>query len=68
MRQRKNWIVGDPATGLPLDQIEPLSLRAHALLVRSDESPAVATGFLDLAGAIEMLAGMEYHHGNFVRV
>jgi hypothetical protein len=53
---------------IPLEQIERLSIRAHALLARSDSSPAVAAGFIDIQGAIEMLSGLEYHHDNFVRI
>lgn len=68
MRERRQWIVGDPTGGLPLDQIKCRSIRAHSLIARSDASPAVTAGFLDLHGAAEMLAGLEYHHENFVRI
>jgi hypothetical protein len=52
----------DPDPSVPIDEIRPLSRRAHVLMLRNRTKPLLAEGFLNIAGAIEMLAGLEYHH------
>jgi hypothetical protein len=62
-----NYYSRDPNEGVALEDILPLSARARALVVRSRQRSLLKVGFINIAGAIEMLAGMEYHHRNLVR-
>jgi hypothetical protein len=62
-----NFSGADPQPGIPLAAISPLSQRANALMMRNRNKPALLEGFLNVLGAIEMLAGLEYHHDNVVR-
>ncbi len=57
----------DAWPSLPLGDIYPLSVRAESWLARasrqggfSDKSPA------QIAGAVSMLCGLDYHHGQFM--
>lgn len=61
---RSDWCFDDPAPGVPLSDIEPISKRSEALVTRS-ESPLLSTHFLQIFGAVSMLAGLDYHFQNF---
>lgn len=63
-----NFSGSDPLPGMTLESISPLSLRAYVLMIRSRDKPLLQEGFLNIAGAIEMLSGLEYHHDNVVRL
>jgi hypothetical protein len=45
-----------------------VSERAIALMMRNRNIPILNTDSLRIYGAVEMVAGMEYHHDNFVRL
>jgi hypothetical protein len=68
VRSIDNYSVFDPNEGVPLQEIARLSMRATSLLVRNKNNPLLRTGFVNVIGAIEMLAGMEYHHDNIMRL
>ena len=68
MTNIEHWNIQDPMPGVALDAIEPLSQRAWVLMTRNRQSPVLALGFVNVAGAIEMMTGMDYHHDNFVRI
>lgn len=57
----------DPDPGRSLEEIRPLSRRAYSLMIRSRTKPLLQERFLNIVGAIEMVAGLEYHHDNIVR-
>jgi len=63
-----NFNVADPRPGVALDDIQPASERAFALLIRNRTKPLLKEGFVNIVGAIEMLSGLEYHHDNIVRL
>jgi len=63
-----NWRVTDPRPQEPLDLIRPFSERAHALVSRNSAKPILRTHFLQVAGAVSMLKGLDYHRDNFVRI
>jgi len=63
----KNWRIDDPRPGVPLTEIHPHSSRAWALLSRSKERDVVHQHLIRIVGAIDMLAGLEYHRANFCR-
>jgi hypothetical protein len=44
----------DPDPSVPIDEIRPLSRRAHVLMLRNRTKPLLAERFLNIAGAIEM--------------
>jgi len=67
MKSIANWNVQDPAPGLPLVEIPVPHTRARALMSRSRSSRALQIGFINIAGAITMLNGLQYHHDNFCR-
>jgi len=58
----------DPDPGVPIADILPLSRRAYALMIRNRKKPLLDEAFLSIAGAIEMLSGLEYHHDNIARL
>lgn len=62
------WNVPDPAPNVPICQIPRIADRAIALMVRNRSKPLQNTSFLQIFGAVEMVAGMEYHYDNFVRL
>lgn len=64
----RNFSGADPLPGVPLEMISPLSKRAYVLMMRSRDKALLHEGFLNIAGAIEMLAGLEYHHDNVLRL
>jgi hypothetical protein len=61
-------VASDPYADLALEQIQVLSQRAHSLMLRNRTKPLFREGFLNIVGAIEILAGLEYHHDNTVRL
>lgn len=65
LNDRRNWNMADPHEGIPLELIEPLSARAHSLLVRS-KSPLLHEHFMQIGGVVSILSGLTYHHDNFV--
>jgi hypothetical protein len=62
----KYWKLLDPAPNVPICKIPRIADRAIALMARNRDKPLLNTGFLHIYGAIEMVAGMEYHYDNFV--
>lgn len=62
-----DWNIRDPAPGIALDQIALASERALAMMLRDRSKPILKRAFINILGAIEMIAGMEYHRDNFVR-
>ncbi|TRW89741.1 hypothetical protein [Candidatus Methylobacter oryzae] len=64
---RDRWCSDDPAPDCDLSDIETVSLRAKAMLVRST-SNLVRSDFVQLNGAVVMLSGMDYHYRNFVKL
>jgi hypothetical protein len=64
----KHWNFPDPAPNIPISQIPRVSERAIALMARNRDKPLLNTDFLRIYGAVEMVAGMEYHYENFVRL
>ena len=65
MQNIGNFNIFDRHENRSLDEIGPLHERARSLLVRNRGKPLLKTGFMTIIGAIEMLAGLEYHHRNF---
>jgi len=63
-----NFNASDPHAGIELEQIPVLWQRARSLMLRNRTKPLLREGFLNIVGAIEMLAGLEYHHDNIVRL
>jgi hypothetical protein len=63
-----NFNASDPYASIELEQIQPLSERARSLMLRNRTKPLLREGFLNIVGAIEMLAGLEYHRDNIVRL
>ncbi len=64
-----DWNIKDINSDKELDTIEPLPARARSLLIRNRGKPLLKQyGFLNVLGAVEMLEGLEYHHGNIVRI
>ena len=63
-----NFNTSDPNEGIELEQIQLLSQRARSLMLRNRTKPLLREGFLNIVGVIEMLAGLEYHHDNIVRL
>jgi hypothetical protein len=64
----QSWNIQDPMPGAVVGAIEPISCRALVLMIRNRQSPILAGGFGNVAGAIEMMAGLDYHHDNFARI
>lgn len=62
------WNLQDTFDGVPLEDIQPLSQRARSLLARNRNKPLPKTGFVNVIGAIEILAGLEYHYENLIRI
>jgi len=63
------WILVDEFPNQQLDSIFPLSKRAVCLIARKqNEKTILNTNFLNIQGAVEMMLGMDYHHGNFMRI
>jgi len=63
-----NWRLNDPRPGEPLESIQPVSVRARALISRSIDKPILHTNFLQIAGAVTMLKGLDYHHDRFIEI
>jgi hypothetical protein len=64
----RNWGVRDPSPDDPLDQVYPISKRAHALISRNTAQRVLRTNFLQIAGTVPMLKGMEYHRDRFLDI
>ena len=62
----RNWCVVDPAPGKDLHCIKPYSQRAAALIARSATKSVLQTDFLQVAGAVSILNGLDYHRDRFV--
>lgn len=64
-----NWNLRDLNANERIEDIHPLSARARSLLIRNRTKPMLkGIGFVNVLGAIEMLEGLEYHHGNIVKI
>lgn len=61
----RNWNFDDPQPGVALECIEPKSIRATALLARSNSS-VLHTDFIQVSGVISILSGLEYHHSQLM--
>jgi len=64
----RNWRVSDPRPGEILETIQPVSVRAKALVARNTTKPILATDFLQMGGTLSMLRGMDYHKVRFVDI
>ena len=63
----RSWWFRDPFSGIPLDDIYPLSARASSLLFRNkDTAPVLRTAFVHIHGAISVLKGLDHHQSHFV--
>jgi hypothetical protein len=60
-----NWGLRDPDPGALLDEIYPFSRRATALIARSAAKTLLQTHFLQIAGTLSILEGLEYHRERF---
>jgi hypothetical protein len=60
--------IEDPYPELPLGEIHPISSRAWALFCRSKTKDVVRLHLVRIAGAIDMMRGLDYHNANFCRV
>jgi hypothetical protein len=63
-----NWGAIDPRPGENLADILPVCIRAESLLARNSSHPTLKTNFIHLAGAIQMIAGLDYHVQSFARL
>lgn len=63
---REPYIFDDPSPNKELLEIEPISLRAKALWIRST-SDLLKTNFIEITGACSMMAGMDYHFTQFLQ-
>lgn len=63
-----NWAVREPRPDEPLEIIRPISVRALALLARNADKPILQTDFVQVAGAITMLKGLDYHRDRFAEI
>src|SRR5664279_957318 len=66
LNDRASWGWADPCPDKALVQIEVISLRAHALVSRSP-SPLLREHFIQIAGVVDILSGLDYHFSNFKR-
>ncbi len=65
----QNWrIPNDPDHDKQLADIKPVSRRAASLLARRSQSPVLRRSFVNVYGAVEIMKGLDYHHGNFMRL
>lgn len=62
----RNWRIVDPKPEELLDSITPYSTRARVLIARSASNPILHTCFLQVAGAVSILQGLDYHRDRFV--
>ena len=63
-----NWNIRDLNANERLEDIDRLSARARALVIRNRMKPMLKDiGFIQVLGAIE-IEGLEYHHDNIVRI
>jgi hypothetical protein len=58
----------DPASGVPLNEVEPIWLRVWTLFARNREKEILKNGFLNMYGTVDMVGGLEYHHANFMNI
>lgn len=63
-----DWNWPDPEPEAQLGDIALASKRAMALLVRNRQRGMLQTHLMQIVGAIEIIAGMEYHHDAFTRL
>jgi hypothetical protein len=63
-----DWRQEDPAPDTPLSAIFPVSVRAENLLSRQHAHRLLETNYLNLAGAVEMMRGLDYHHSRFMEI
>jgi hypothetical protein len=64
----RDWNILDPCPGVPLTDVLPVSERAWCLMARNRGKDVLDTGFVNIAGAIEMMRGLDYHYGQFVAI
>lgn len=63
---RQFIFVKDPADGIPLAEVAPVSVKIWTLFSRNREKPILDTNFLNLYGTVDMVSGLEYHYANFL--
>ena len=64
----KTWWMEDPNPASPPEDILPVSSRAESLLARSKGKEDLTTSFLRIAGAVEMMHGLDYHLEIFMQL
>lgn len=67
LNDAENWYYPDPWPEVELKDIPAVSDRATSLIARS-KSPLLNSNFVQLAGLISILNGLDYHHGNYCRL
>jgi len=60
------WTIKDHYPESNLQDIEPISIRAYALVSRNKKDLGTKEGALNLLGALEMLEALDYHFNNFI--
>ena len=68
LHSASNWRPRDPSPNDPLETICPLSSRALALLARNVTKPILQKDFVQVAGAVTILKGLDYHRDRFVEI
>ena len=55
----------DNAPDIPVNDILPLSRRTMVLLFRNQNKQIVEKNLFNIYGSVDMIGGLEYHHGKF---
>src|SRR3954470_20605844 len=63
-----SYNVDDLNPDTPIDKIMRYSERALSLLARNKTKPLLQLRFINIVGAIEIIAGAEYHFDNMIRI
>ncbi|SMG18942.1 hypothetical protein [Arenibacter troitsensis] len=62
----EEWTIKDPCPGMALQNIQPISHRAFALVSRNKNGLVSKEGALNIIGAIDMMEALDYHFNNFI--
>jgi hypothetical protein len=62
----ENYNIIDRYEEVELGNTNSYSDRAVSLIARNRNKPSLKTGIVNIVGATDMLAGMEYHYGSFM--
>jgi len=68
MKKFKDWTIKDSFPKEKLEDIQPFSLRAFALINRKKNQFDESYGSVELLGALNILESLDYHFENFVRL